>query len=224
MPTSKKSTQKISIVRKHPLHVPVSNKNPTGITIRDQHPRRLHGTSLNIEDIKFIVKNYNRNGLQYPTPNDLHFENGNQYDETIAIWTDYFNHKFNSIFPLHPNVVKALIASESGFQSDPPINKVARGIAQITKQTFKTLQDPKGETKDFIFYKIRQKDLLDPGIAIPMAVRWLFRKKKLANHKLKRDPTIEELILEYKGLLKSKTSLKDKALENFRKNYEQLDK
>ena len=219
-----KSKKKITIVREHPLHVQVSNKNPTGITIRDQHQRRLPGTSLSLEDIKSIFKNYNLSSLIYPNPNKLDFPNGNQYDEIIAVWTDYFNQKFNSISPLHPNVVKALIASESGFRSDPPENKVARGITQITKQTLKTLQDPKGETKDFIFYKIRQKDLLDPDIAIPLAIRWLFRKKAMAKQKLKHEPTTEEVILEYKGLLKSKTELKDKAPNNFRINYEQLQK
>jgi len=224
MPSSAKSKKKITIVREHPLHVPVSNKNPIGITIRDQHQRRLTGTSLGLEDIKSIFKNYNLSKLIYPNPNKLDFPSGNQYDTIIAVWTDYFNQKFNTIPPLHPNVVKALIASESGFQSDPPGNKVARGIAQITKQTFKTLQDPNGEAKDFIFYKIRQKDLLDPDIAIPLAIRWLFRKKAMATQKLKRASTTEELILEYKGLLKSKTDLKDKALTNFRKNYDQLEK
>ncbi len=224
MPPANKSKKKITIVREHPLHVPVSNKNPTGITIRDQHQRRLSGTSLGIEDIKSILKNYDLKNLIYPNPSKLGFPNGNQYDQVIAIWTDYFNQKFSSFPPLHPNLVKALIASESGFRSDPPENKVARGITQTTKQTLKTLQDPNGETKDFIFYKIRQKDLLDPDVAIPLAIRWIFRKKAMAKQKLKREPTTEELILEYKGLLKSKTDLKDKAFYNFRMNYEQLQK
>lgn len=91
------------------------------------------------------------------------------------MWTDYFNKKFNSNPPLDPDVVKALIASESGFRLDPKENKIAFGIAQITKPTFKILQAPDGETKDFIFKKIRQKDLKDPNIAIPLAVRWLHR-------------------------------------------------
>jgi hypothetical protein len=36
-----KIKKKITMVRAHPLHVPISEKNPTGITIRDRHIRRL---------------------------------------------------------------------------------------------------------------------------------------------------------------------------------------
>lgn len=103
-------------------------------------------------------------------------------------------------------------------------NPLAIGIAQITKETFKSLKDPKGETKDFIFIKFTLKDLKNPNFAIPMAIRWLFRKKRLAQGKLGEEPTAEEIILEYKGLLKSKSQYKDKALSKFRKLYELLKK
>lgn len=141
------------------------------------------------------------------------------------MWTDYFNKKFNADPPLDPDVVKALIASESSFNPDPLKNrKIALGIAQITKKTFKILLDPKGEGKEFIFKDIRQKDLKDPNISIPMAVRWLHRKKETAASKLKRAPNHEEVILEYKGLLKSSTKLKNDALEIYRSHYEPLKK
>jgi hypothetical protein len=217
---SEKSQKKVTVVREHPLHVPISKKNPTGITIRDRHLRRLKGTYLDVEEIASIFINYDRTGLIYPTPRKLgEYKNADKYDEIIAVWTDYFNKKFNASPPLDPDVVKALIASESAFHVDPPENKIARGITQITKSTFKILQDPNEEAKNFIFRKIRQKDLKNPHIAIPMGVRWLHRKRQTAMNQLKRTPTPEELILEYKGLLKSKTDLKNKALTNFRKNY-----
>ncbi len=71
---------------------------------------------------------------------------------------------------------------------------------------------------------MRQKDLKNPDIAIPMGIRWLYVKQKLAKHKIGHWPSAEELILEYKGMLKSQTKLKDKALENFRKKYANLQK
>ena len=52
-----------------------------------------------------------------------------------------------------------------------------------------------------------------------MAVRWLHRKKETATSKPKRAPNHEEVILEYKGLLKSSTKLKDEALEIYRSPY-----
>jgi hypothetical protein len=51
---------------------------------------------------------------------------------------------------------------------------------------------------------------------------WLHRKKRLAEGKLGRSATAEEIILEYKGLLKSKSDEKKRALQNFKDNYDQL--
>ncbi len=173
--------EKVISVREHPRNVPITQKNPQGITIVDKHLRRLYGTYLNSQEIKTVVKNYPRIGLVFPTPRDLNFKKvGNLYDETIAIWTDYFNKKFNANPPLDPDIIKALIASESGFDSDPKKNKIAFGIMQITKATLKASQDPKGEAKEFIFQNIKQKDLKNPDIAIPLAIRWIFRKRETA--------------------------------------------
>lgn len=93
---------------------------------------------------------------------------------------------------------------------------------QITKETLSALQNASGEAKDLTFKKIRQKDLKEPSIAIPLAIRWLVRKQNTAASKLGRRPTHEEVILEYKGLLKSSTGYKDQALANYRKHYAKL--
>lgn len=67
MPTAKKRTRKkVTTVREHPMRVPVSSKNPKGITIRDQHVRRLEGTYLDAEKIASIFKNYDRKNIVYP--------------------------------------------------------------------------------------------------------------------------------------------------------------
>lgn len=217
--------KRIATVHEHPRHVPISHKNPSGMTIVDEHLRRLKGSSLNPEEINLIFGKYDRKGLVFPAPGKLSkYKNSDKYDEAIAVWTDFFNKKFGSSPALDPDVVKALIASESGFRVDPAENKVALGIAQITKPTLKILQDPKGEAKDFIFTKIRQKDLKIPNIAIPLATRWLFRKRETARGQLGREPDAEELILEYKGLLRSKSAYKEKALERFRTEYGLLKK
>jgi len=216
---AKKVKRKFTIVREHPRHVPISAINPDGITIVDRHPRRIPGTYPNKDELDSVFKNYDRTNVIYPAANKLkEFKNADKYDDLIAVWTDFFNKKLNAEAPLDPNVVKALMASESGFQADTPRNPTAFGIAQITKKTLKIIQDPKGETKEFIFTNIRLKDLKNPAIAIPMGVRWLHRKKAIAKSKLGREPTAEEIILEYKGLLKSITPFKDKILDNFCKN------
>jgi len=219
----KKIKKKITTVREHPMQVPVSEKNPTGVTIRDQHLRRLPGTYLTREDIDGVFKGHNRKGISYPTAGKIsEHKAADDYDELIAVWTDYFNTKLNTDPPFDPDVFKALLASESGFRLHTPENKIAFGIAQITKQTWTILQDPKGEAKEFIFNEIRQKDLKDPTIAVPMGIRWLMYKSKRAAAKLGRQPTHEEIILEYKGLLKSKSQYKKDALSSYRKYYGRL--
>ena len=216
----KKFKKKVTAVREHPLHVPVSDKNPTGITIRDQHLRRLPGTYLKREEFEEVFKNHRRNGLLFPSAGKIQKpKNADNYDELIAVWVDYFNSKLKTEPPIDPDVFKALLASESTFRHHTPENKTAFGIAQITKETLTILQNPKGEAAEFIFNEIRQKDLRDPNIAIPMGVRWLMYKVKRAEAKLERQPSHEEIILEYKGLLKSKTEYKDKALESYRYYY-----
>lgn len=220
---AKKTNKKVTTVHEHPRRVPPSSKNPRGVTIVDQHTRRVPGTYLDKKEIETIYQEYDRKTLVNPNQGKLpEYKNADSYDKEIAVWTDYFNKKFKVIPPLDPDVVKALIASESDFIEAPEQNKIAFGIAQITKQTLKVLQDPKGEVKDFIFTKIRQKDLENPKIAIPMAIRWLMWKKDRAESKLGRTPTHEEIILEYKGLLKSKTDWKKSALKKYKESYDKL--
>ncbi len=212
--------KKTTIVREHSLRVPVSEKNPTGTTVRDRHLRRLKGTYLDAKEIQSVFENYDRKNLVYPAKGKLKQKDSDKYDEIIAVWCDYFNKKFSSDL-LDPDVVKALIASESDFRENPR-NPKATGIAQITPETFDAIQDPKGEVKEFIFQGVRKKDLKDPSVAIPIAVRWLYRKRRLAEGKLGRQPDAEEMILEYKGLLKSKSPFQEKAIKKFRSEYGKL--
>ena len=152
--------KKVTTVKEHPRKVPVSKKNPTGITIVDKHPRRLNGTYLDRIEVVKIIKNYDLKKLIYPKSGKLNiYSDSDKYDELIANWTDYFNKKFPSDSLLDPDVVKALIGSESDFKLDP-VNPAAFGIAQITKETFKALQDPKGEVKEFIFTKSHGNSLV----------------------------------------------------------------
>ncbi len=206
------------------MHVRPSKKNPDGIAIRRTHVRRIY-ESLGVDDLKGIFKEYLRQNIKYPTSGKLtDTRNSDDFDDLIAVWCDYFNQKFPPKLPelpLDPNVVKALIASESDFKLNPK-NPLAIGIAQITKETFKVIQDANGELKDHLFKDLRQKGLKDPSIAIPVAIRWLFWKKERASAKLGRTATNEETILEYKGLLKSASEYKNNALSKYRKAYAKL--
>jgi len=50
------------------------------------------------------------------------------------------------------------------------------------------------------------------------------RKKRLADGKLGHPANHEDIILEYKGLLKSKSDYKESALKKYRKSYAKLKK
>lgn len=218
-----KKSKKVTVVHAHPRRVKPSVKNPTGVTIVDEHLRRLPGTYLDELEIYKIANSYKIKNIPRPSKNKLNMEGENKCDDLIAIWTDYFNNLFSIKPPLDVDMIKALVGSESEFILNPK-NPVAIGIAQITKETLKIIQDPNGEVKGFIINKISQKDLKNPDIAIPVAIRWLAYKKERAESKLGRAATHEEIILEYKGLLKSKSDYKKNALKKYRGLYDKLKK
>jgi hypothetical protein len=83
----KSSRTKITPVRAHPMRVPVSKKNPTGITIRDRHLRRLKGTYLDHAEIESVFRKYDRTIIARPTYGKLEdYGNADHFDELIAIW------------------------------------------------------------------------------------------------------------------------------------------
>jgi hypothetical protein len=55
--------KKVTTVKEHPREVPVSRKNPTGVTIVDKHPRRLRGTYLDSKEIDETFKNYDKKAI-----------------------------------------------------------------------------------------------------------------------------------------------------------------
>ena len=222
MSKNSKKTKTVN-VRQHPRHAPVSKKNPGGITIVDQHKRHIEGKYLDQKMIADIFKSYNKKNIIYPSKNKLGYPNGNDFDDYIAVWCDYFNKTLGSSTPLDPDKLKALIASESSF--NPKVkNKNAIGLTQITKSTLKIIQDLDGEAKDFVFKDISQKDLLDPNVSVAVAARWLSYKQVYANKILKQTATADEVIQIYKGILNDKSDAAKDQIQNFRNNYGKIKK
>ena len=120
-------------------------------------------------------------------------------------------------------MIKALIATESGFDPNAK-NKNALGLTQVTKDTLKIVQNLSGEAKEFVFKDINQKDLKNPNTSIAIATRWLVQKEKLARFKLKRAPTSDEVVMEYKGILKDKSEKASRIMRDYRKYYASLTK
>ncbi|HLE10305.1 MAG: hypothetical protein A2504_04600 [Bdellovibrionales bacterium RIFOXYD12_FULL_39_22] len=137
-------------------------------------------------------------------------ENSNLYNEIIAGWTAYWNYMFKVNPPLHPNHVKALIATESSFDpksfngTNPKRIGPARGLMQLTEDTQGNLSGDRKELKDQ-FVILTDDEIYNPNKNICAGIRWLFRKRDTAKNRLKREPTWEEVLMDFKGRTRSQS-------------------
>ncbi len=213
-------------VQTHPLRIPPSRKHPEGsVTTRHGHCAKnptgkdqLYPDEMN----EMARKNFPK-VKEKPCPLDLGFRKrhkGNEYDDLIAGWTKYWNDVFKPSTPLVPDMVKALIASESGFDpnilADKKNKNSARGLMQITNDTRQILGDEKGELKDH-YLTLTRADLNDPSLNICAGIRWLFRKHEIASSLLGRKATWEEAVAEFKGTRKTTKSRTAELMDNFNK-------
>jgi hypothetical protein len=211
----------------HLLTVPPSKKNPSGgITNRRGHCA-LNPTGkdqLYPDEIQEMASANFAKVKEKPCSIGFEFgDKGNQYDDLIAGWTKYWNDILKPETPLDPNTIKALIATESGFNpkilADKKKPNSARGLMQITNETRKILGNEKGELKDH-FLTLTREHLNDPSNNICAGIRWLFRKHAIATSRLKRVATWEEAVAEFKG---TRTTTKKRASELMTKFNEKME-
>lgn len=154
-------------------------------------------------------------------------QNPAEYDDLISGWVQYWNNVIRPDTPLDPNLVKALIATESSFDPNQLANKKnsnsARGLMQITNDTRKILGDAHGELKDH-FITVTKQGLNDPNINICAGVRWLFHKRNLLSSKLGHNATWLETVSKYKGTAKTTKGRAKSIMDKFRETYEALQK
>lgn len=157
----------------------------------------------------------------------VNLEKQNKYDDLISGWTAYWNDIFQLKDPLHPNHVKALIATESKFKpnaraKNPPKIRPARGLMQITERTTRWAKDHKlGEYRDH-FIDLEYEDLWAPNRNIAFGIRQIFRKKETTKWVLKREPSWFEVLMDYKGLLKSNSKYAKTAQEELQTYFKQM--
>lgn len=154
-------------VRTHKRAVGVSPVHPVGETSVRQHCRRnpsgrdqlYPAEILEIFEVgKKHVPELGKIG-KIVAPDLVKIANG--FDEAILVWTKYWNDVFEPAVALDPNVVKALLGSESTFgrfSGDTRVNKgnFARGPFQITDQTRKILATWEETVADYKSY-LRKK-------------------------------------------------------------------
>ncbi|MBU6153396.1 MAG: DUF86 domain-containing protein [Bdellovibrionales bacterium] len=198
-------------VVKHPRVVPPSPKNPGGITDVREHCRKnpsgkdqLYPQEMDAMLDRFLQEINGTSLKALPQ-----FPGSNAYDQQILFWTKYWNEVLAGASEnLDPNLIKALMGSESDF--NPRVKPVrigkgnfARGLMQITDQTRKILANEKGELKDH-FLTLSAKDLNSSSHSICASIRWLFHKKQMASRKLGRPASWIEAIGAYKSYLGKK--------------------
>ena len=217
-------------VRTHEMRVPPSKTHPEGsVTIRHEHCALNPSGKDQLypdEILEISQKNFSKVKIK-PCSNDLGFKDkGKLYDDLISGWVEYWNDVLQPDVPLEPNLIKALIASESGFDpnliADKKNSNSARGLMQILNISRKVLDGYKNDIKDHLI-SATKADLNSPNINICAGIRWLFEKKRLASHNLKKNASWEEAIWEYKSLKLLKTAEgKEKIKGIFMKYYKEL--
>ncbi len=217
-------------VRTHLEHIPPSKTHPQGKVIT-RHEHCAHNPShkdmLSLDEIHVVSSKHFEDLTGSPTAAILtDFDNADTYDQLIRGWVHYWNDIFGFEEPLNPNLIKALMATESSFNEKAATkNKKnrARGLLQITEQTLHILNDHKGELSNYLMF-IRAQDLFDPSVNICCGVRWLLRKQIIASARLGRKATWEEAVIEYKSYWDEMDDGNvPTAILRFRKFYQQLE-
>lgn len=223
-------------VREHSMHIPPSKEHPKGqVVIRHAHCRTITNSSklidsLSFDEIMYISNSYFSDLSGPPTANSLKdFKKlGDKYDILIRGWVRYWNDVLKYKEPLDPNLIKALIASESSFDANSIHQNGAHGLMQLMPETFSYIKhdSEKTDLKDH-FVNLTKKSYLDPSANICAGVRWLFRKKSTASGLLGRDATWIEAVADYKGYLKNIVNGKDPnpgGMKRFNELYAEINK
>ncbi|MEW6058481.1 MAG: transglycosylase SLT domain-containing protein, partial [Bdellovibrionota bacterium] len=191
-------------VRAHPKHK-VSNRGKPYIQNVGGFCRTnpSHKDHLYADDIHEIADRHFSRLKGPPAASNLGFGSlGNKYDAMIRGWTRYWNEVLKPKDPLDPDVVKALIASESSFIVDKWNGlrgmKSARGLTQVLNGTIPLLRDSKELSNHLI--NLDEDDMLNPNLNICAGVRWLFRKKQLFEATTKKPASWRDAVAKYKGV------------------------
>ena len=205
-------------VRRHPKHL-----GPGKVTDHDGHCRKNKKSKSELyhaDELKLIADTYFESLKSepdvMPAPDSLDFPNGNKYDLLIAGWTKFWNEVLGPDELLTPDLVKALMATESSFEmpkDHASTDGTTRGLIQVTEGTRKILQNIKGELKNH-HLDLTADESREPVINVAAGIRWLHHKKYLLEKRIKRQASWEEATFEYKGIFNDIG--KDKRLKEMR--------
>jgi hypothetical protein len=194
-----------------------------GITTRHGHcaDNPSKKDQIYSDELEYIADKYFDALSGPPSNRTLNYPQGNKFNKYIRGWCKYWNEVFNLKNKLDPDLVKALIATESSFKSSIKIKDSkgqghATGLMQVTDATKKILCNENGELKDHLV-NINQKELKNPNLNIAAGIRWLFRKNEIASSRLGREADWFETIMLYKGYKNINEPQMQKLLDLYKK-------
>ncbi|MBT4791724.1 MAG: transglycosylase SLT domain-containing protein [Halobacteriovoraceae bacterium] len=177
--------------------------------------------SLYADEMFLISNTYFSKNKTNISSNSLGYRKGNQYDQIIDGWVTYWNEILKPKVPLDPDFVKVMIATESSFNSRAEAFAGkraghARGLMQVTDITLKYLKGHKTEARNQLV-ELDEDDMYDPVLNIAAGVRWLYRKKQIADAKFEEPSWLKSVML-YKGY----RSMNNKNVKKFIRLYERI--
>lgn len=183
---------------------------------------------LDSSEIRLISEQRLTENFKKPNPSLLGFKGpkirGDAYDHLIGLWTAYWNETLGASDPLNPNFVKALIATESGFDANAVAkaakNVFARGLMQV-RDDYPKILGKRGELKDH-FIQIEPEDLHDPAIGIATGIRWLFHKRYLQEKKRRKSVDWRDVVVHYKGYVNRRGRMTIEGAKELKKFDERL--
>lgn len=165
-----------------------------------------------------------RNPPVKASTNDMGYKGKEKkFDYLINGWCAYWNDILKPEVKLHPNHLKALIATESEFIINPKRTEkhTAIGISQLMPVTIKYLSSRSHELKNN-YLEITKEDAFDPNVNICAATRWLYRKYEIVNFRKKNKLSWLEVLEGYKGIKAQKGHDSDRIRSRISIEYSKL--
>ncbi|MBG59290.1 MAG: hypothetical protein CMJ16_02410 [Peredibacter sp.] len=178
--------------------------------------------TLYADEIFIITNTYFVKRKTQISSNTLGYKKGSNFDHVIDGWVSYWNDVLTPKVPLDPDFVKVMIATESSFNVKAKAFAGkraghARGLMQVTDQTLKFLKGHKTEARDQLII-LDEDDMTDPVLNIVAGVRWLYRKKEIADARYKDESSWLKSVMLYKGY----RSMNHKQVQKFIRLYERI--
>ena len=178
--------------------------------------------TLYADEVYIITNTYFLKRKLIISSNTLGYKKGSEFDHVIDGWVTYWNDILKSKVPLDPDFVKVMIATESSFNTKSKAFAgkragYARGLMQVTDQTLKYLKGHKTEARNQTII-LDEEDMNDPVLNIAAGVRWLYRKKEIADSRYKGESSWLKSVMLYKGY----RSMNHKQVQKFIGLYERI--